>query len=322
MERCRGSLTGRRSPWPGGMWWFTLLFLLGALQASAGNQDLLAFYFPFYRALGQADGGYQFGDDSSWYKWDQCDDNRCTGYTCPGYYPAQGTIASTFWPSLDPYSSSHRDLITTHLEWMRQANVGVIVVSWWGKASTGWRGDAHTSTLKLFRRVLNNPNLGFKIAIMRDEEKITADEFVTSVDQIYTEFINQYPTVYWKINGKPAIFHYGDGRPAVSETIWMQAYKTIRASHQDVVLLANGTLGAFEDSLSAWDDEDSAICRGIEERRGPVHLVGRGVAGRVAPLEREWNTVQHVDQVPAPTQQDRNPIGAARVRQHQAPGLP
>jgi glycoprotein endo-alpha-1,2-mannosidase len=73
-----------------------------------------AFYYPWYGS-DEVDG--------SWIHWDQA-----------GYHPPSG-IGSDFYPLLGPYSSIDRAVVAQHFGWLREAGVGVIVSSWWGRGS-------------------------------------------------------------------------------------------------------------------------------------------------------------------------------------------
>lgn len=44
-------------------------------------------------------------------------------------------IGSNFYPMLGPYSSSDPTVLKKHMEWIRQAGVGVLSITWWGRGS-------------------------------------------------------------------------------------------------------------------------------------------------------------------------------------------
>ena len=51
------------------------------------------------------------------------------------YFTPPQNIHSPFYPLLYPYSSSDKTVIKKHLEWMKDAHIEVVVMSWWGQCS-------------------------------------------------------------------------------------------------------------------------------------------------------------------------------------------
>lgn len=51
-----------------------------------------------------------------------------------GHNPPED-IGSNFYPLLGAYSSSDPSVLKKHMEWIRQANVGVLTLTWWGRDS-------------------------------------------------------------------------------------------------------------------------------------------------------------------------------------------
>ncbi|MEV6867521.1 discoidin domain-containing protein [Streptosporangium subroseum] len=73
------------------------------------------FYYPWY-------GNPQVGGD--WRHWQQ------GGRTPPN------DIGADLYPSLGPYDSGdYAGAVTKHMQWIKQAGVGVLVYSWWGQGS-------------------------------------------------------------------------------------------------------------------------------------------------------------------------------------------
>ncbi len=87
---------------------------LPPVESSSPSIKVGAFYYPWY-------GTPSF--DRAWVHWTQ------NGHTPPE------DIASDYYPALGAYSSSDPVVIAQHMNWLRQAGVGVIIVSWWGKDS-------------------------------------------------------------------------------------------------------------------------------------------------------------------------------------------
>jgi len=49
------------------------------------------------------------------------------------YDPTQGEIGSVFYPELGLYSSSDRIVMKQQFQWMKEAGIGTMVLSWWGR---------------------------------------------------------------------------------------------------------------------------------------------------------------------------------------------
>merc|ERR1719491_1993050 len=90
-------------------------------------RDVHVFYYMWY---GSADV------DGSWVHWNhQYIENWQKGgsdnYPKGQHDPDDDDIGSTFWPQLGPYSSRDRSVIRTHMQQMKQASIGVAVLSWY-----------------------------------------------------------------------------------------------------------------------------------------------------------------------------------------------
>ncbi len=73
-----------------------------------------AFYYPWYGNP---------STDGAWIHWTQ-----------NGHLPPKD-IASDYYPALGAYSSNDPAVVAQHMAWLRQAGIGVIIVSWWGQGS-------------------------------------------------------------------------------------------------------------------------------------------------------------------------------------------
>lgn len=69
----------------------------------------------------------------SWYG-NPATDGEWIHWTQEGYLPPKD-IASDYFPALGAYSSNDRTVIAQHMAWLRQAGIGVIIVTWWGQGS-------------------------------------------------------------------------------------------------------------------------------------------------------------------------------------------
>ena len=78
------------------------------------SYKVAAFYYPWY-------GNPTI--DGQWRHWTQ-----------NNHVPPQD-IASDYFPALGAYSSNDPKVIGQHMEWLREAGIGVIISSWWGQDS-------------------------------------------------------------------------------------------------------------------------------------------------------------------------------------------
>lgn len=76
------------------------------------SAKVAAFYYPWY-------GNPKV--DGAWIHWDQ-----------NNHQPSKD-IGSDYMPALGAYSSNDPAVVAQHMAWLRQAGVGVIIVSWWGQ---------------------------------------------------------------------------------------------------------------------------------------------------------------------------------------------
>jgi len=105
----------------------TLSTCLGQCSVRAGDPqpcyDIHAFYYPWY-------GNPQ--TDKSYYHWSH---QQFVKKGTPKNYPGGDDIAADFYPKLGCYSSNSDKDLNAHMQMLRQAQVGVICASWWGKNS-------------------------------------------------------------------------------------------------------------------------------------------------------------------------------------------
>ena len=83
-------------------------------KESTPSYKVAAFYYPWY-------GNPE--TDGKWIHWTQ-----------NNHIPPED-IASDYFPALGAYSSNDPRVVAQHMEWLRQAGIGVIITSWWGQGS-------------------------------------------------------------------------------------------------------------------------------------------------------------------------------------------
>jgi glycoprotein endo-alpha-1,2-mannosidase len=127
-----------------------------------------AFYYPWY---------FNLEVDGRWIHWDQ------GGYTPPL------DIASDFYPVLGAYSVSDPTVLAQHFAWLREAGVGVIISSWWG------RNEASNQSLQLMFDIANH--YGIKIAFhIEPYEGRSAGRLISDIQYIYDKY-GDLPAFFW-----------------------------------------------------------------------------------------------------------------------------
>jgi hypothetical protein len=85
------------------------------------SRRVVAFYYPWY-GNPETDGRY-----SNWNHGVAVRDEPPRGF------PGGDDIGANFYPALGTYSVNNPDTLREHMRQLRQARVGVICASWWGK---------------------------------------------------------------------------------------------------------------------------------------------------------------------------------------------
>lgn len=87
------------------------------------------FYYPWY-GTPAVDGKWAHWDHPQIEHWDTKQRDRFPHGEQTRRVPP-GSIGSNFYPASGPYSSRDPDVVATHMRQMRQAGIGVVVVSWY-----------------------------------------------------------------------------------------------------------------------------------------------------------------------------------------------
>lgn len=78
------------------------------------NQTVFSFYYSWYGNPSK---------DGSWSHWGQ------NGHSPPD------DIGSNFYPQLGAYSSADISVVAQHMQWIKDAGIGVLIYGWWGQGS-------------------------------------------------------------------------------------------------------------------------------------------------------------------------------------------
>jgi glycoprotein endo-alpha-1,2-mannosidase len=85
-----------------------------AIDGTNPSYKVAAFYYPWYGTP---------NIDGQWIHWTQ------------NNHVPPDDIASDYFPELSAYSSNDPTVVARHMEWLREAGIGVIITSWWGQGS-------------------------------------------------------------------------------------------------------------------------------------------------------------------------------------------
>jgi hypothetical protein len=171
--------------------------------------------------------------DGQWVHWEQ------GGLKPPDF------IAADFYPALGAYSSTDPAIVAQHFAWLRQARVGLIVTSWWGKGS---REDQVTPLL-----LEMGERYGVKVAFhIEPYGGRTADSLVGDIRYIYERY-GAHPAFFrttapsrWSPDERSkglfylwaARFPDGDS-PPVEPEYWRPAIDQIHALPDGGIVLAD-----------------------------------------------------------------------------------
>jgi len=197
------------------------------------SDRVAAFYYPWYGNI---------ETDGSWVHWDQANNHPPTD------------IGADYYPLLDAYSAIDPDVVAQHFAWLREAGVGVIVSSWWGRGSN--ENIAVPLLLDMGERY------GIKVAFhIENYGGRSANRLVQDIEYIYQNY-GEHPAFFrttassrWSPDDRPKGMFFlwaavaPDGEsPSVEPGYWQQALDEIHA-------LPDGGLVIADQNSSAWIDQ-------------------------------------------------------------------
>jgi len=201
------------------------------LEGPEPSYRVAAFYYPWY-------GNPEF--DGSWRGWD-----------AGGHIPPTD-ISSDYYPVLGAYSSVDPQVVAQHMAWLRQAGIGVIIISWWGQDS--FEDGVVPHLLDMANRY------GIKIAFhIEPYSGRSANGLVQDVQYIY-EHYGSHPAFFrttvstrWSTDDSPkGVFFLwatgisdkngGQGNP-VEFSYWQEAMDTIHSLSQGSIVIGHGSKG-------------------------------------------------------------------------------
>ncbi len=152
-----------------------------------------------------------------------------------GNYPGGEDIGANFYPQLGSYSSNDPEIIAIHLKQIRDAGIGVIAFSWWGKDSFS------NKSVRTYLEMANK--YGLKIAFHIEPIYKTVGEFKAHLEYITANYTD-HPAFY-KLNGKPFYYLYNSYKLNYRDWQTMlnpDSVSTIRNTPVDGVFISLWTL--------------------------------------------------------------------------------
>ncbi|CAF2991918.1 unnamed protein product [Rotaria socialis] len=261
-----------------------LQFLInGALMVNSLSVKTSIFYYPWYGNP---------GTDGHWIHWDQ------------NNHQPPDDIGANFYPSLSAYSSRNAIVLVQHMSWLRSANVGILVTSWWGKG---------THEDHLTRNVLDAAReYGLEVAFhIEPYSGRSAASIKDDIQYIYTNygthpaFHKQVRSTKWgPSNIARGVFYIFESLK-INDASWTQMLDSIRGTVLDSIVIGQTTDISRVDSshfdglytYDAYNIDGSifkAVSDGLKQKNsifsaslGPGYVDTRAVPGSTRDKSRQ-----------------------------------
>ena len=203
---------------------------LPPVEGPEPSSKVAAFYYPWY-------GNSTV--DGEWIHWTQS-----------GHQPPKD-IASDYMPALGAYSSNDPAVVAQHMAWLRQAGVGVIIVSWWGQ------GCREEKPIPLIMKMAER--YGIKVTFhIEPYAGRTADSLLSDLKYLYGRygsdpafFLSTATSRYSPSSQpKPMFFVWDIGeqemnKHPVQADYWQKTIDAIHALPQGGLVIANTEQGSW-----------------------------------------------------------------------------
>jgi len=190
------------------------------VEGPAPSYKVGAFYYPWYGNP---------ATDGKWIHWTQ------------NNHVPPDDISSDYYPALGAYSSNDPDVVAQHMEWLRQAGIGVIITSWWGQGS---REDQVVPLL-----LSTAEQFGIKVAFhIEPYNGRTPESLVSDVKYLYEQygsspaFFRSSATSRYSSSDQPRGMFFVwsiQDQGAQDFSFWQQALDEIHALPEGGLVIAN-----------------------------------------------------------------------------------
>lgn len=190
------------------------------VEGPAPSYKVAAFYYPWYGNP---------TTDGQWIHWTQ-----------NNHVPPED-ISSDYYPALGAYSSNDPAVVAQHMEWLRQAGIGVIITSWWGQRS---REDQVVPLL-----LSTAEQYGIKVAFhIEPYSGRTPESLVSDIKYLYEQyggnpaFFRSNATSRYSPLGQPKgmLFVWSIQEQGTQDfSFWQKALDEIHALPESALIIAN-----------------------------------------------------------------------------------
>ena len=189
--------------------------------------------------LAKPDLSYQVG--AFYYPWygNPATDDQWMHWTQNNHVPPND-IASDYFPALGAYSSNDPNVIAQHMQWLRQAGIGIIITSWWGQ------GSREDQAVPLILQIADQ--YGIKVAFhIEPYNGRTPDSLVSDIQYLYGKygssrafFRSTMTTRYSPSDhGKGMFFMWNIQQQGNDFSYWQTALDRIHALPESGLVIAN-----------------------------------------------------------------------------------
>lgn len=202
-------------------------------------------------------------------------------------------------PQLGPYDQRSPNVISQHLAWSRQANVGVWLTSWWG------RNSVEDGVIQ--NHILTNSDLGnHRIAILYETLHLVPQSSLIGVlDDIHyiAKTYFGHPN-YYRIDNKPVIFIYlarvlnNDG--ILKDFVYLLRSGAAQMGYDEIYVIGDVVFGdppaSFSNS-SEWYEPffllDAVGTYDVYGSIGATGYAGQDAIDRFAKRQQAWRKAAH-----------------------------
>jgi len=116
-------------------------------------------------------------------------------------------------PLIGYYNSCDPEIIATHFKWISELGINFIILSYWGQyfqwSEYTFRLNTIHQIFKMARENITNVKLCLMIEPF-DRRDQPSYNYTEIYNYVYTNFVEPYPTVYFKYQGKPLLTLFND----------------------------------------------------------------------------------------------------------------
>jgi hypothetical protein len=196
---------------------FVIINIINVINCLNYNSSI--FYYPWYGNP---------SSDGSWFHWQQ------------NNHSPPDDIGSNYYPLIGAYSSRNVTTLNQHMIWISSSNIGVIVISWWG------RNSREDSLIPYILDAANNYEIKVSFHIEPYSGR-TANTVKNDIEYIYQTygnhqaFFKQNRSTKWGTSSlSRGVFYIFDSLK-IDDNSWLQMLDSIRSTSIDAIVLGQTT---------------------------------------------------------------------------------